>query len=94
MPKKRKSGGRKGGSKGQKGKIQCAKCGRVVPSDKAKKISKWVSLVEPQIARELRQSGAYIPRQRVTQSYCISCAIHLGSVKIRSREDRKPKTVF
>ncbi|MHA1916913.1 MAG: 30S ribosomal protein S26e [Candidatus Ranarchaeia archaeon] len=94
MPKKRKSGGRKGGSKGQKGRVQCAKCGRTVPSDKAKKITRWVSLVEPTIARELRQQGAIIPRQKVIENYCISCAIHTGKVKIRSRNDRKPKPLY
>ena len=94
MPKKRKSGGRKGGSKGQSGRVQCAKCGRIIPADKAKRVSRWVSLVEPTIARELRKTGSYIPRQKVIQNYCISCAVHIGQVKIRSRDDRKEKPVF
>jgi len=94
VPKKRKSGGRRGGSKGQSGTVQCAKCGRVVPTNKAKKVTRWVSLVEPSIAKELRQQGAYIPRQNVVQSYCISCAVHLGKFNIRARDERKKESIL
>jgi ribosomal protein S26 len=31
MPKKRKSGGKTGSSKGNYNKVQCSKCGRFVP---------------------------------------------------------------
>jgi len=91
LTKKRKSGGRSKGSKGKGGLVQCSACGRMVPSDKAKKQTKYVTLIDPTLARELRKEGTFIPRQRVTKSYCVSCAIHKGSVKIRSKADRKTK---
>ena len=89
MTKKRKSGGRKKGSKGKGGKTQCSSCGRLVPSDKIKKETKYVTLMDPTLARELRQEGTFIPRERRTKYYCVSCAVHKGKVKIRSKETRK-----
>ena len=91
LTKKRKSGGRSKGSKGKGGLVQCSACGRMVPSDKAKKQTKYVTLIDPTLARELRREGTFIPRQRVTKNYCVSCAVHRGSVKIRSKNDRKTK---
>jgi len=91
MTKKRKSGGRSKGSKGKGGLVQCSACGRMVPSDKAKKQTKYVTLIDPTLARELRREGTFIPRQRVTKIYCVSCAVHRGNVKIRSKADRKSK---
>ncbi|MHA1906247.1 MAG: 30S ribosomal protein S26e [Candidatus Thorarchaeota archaeon] len=89
MAKKRKSGGRKKGSSGKSKNVQCSKCGRIVPSDKAKKRTKRVSSVDPQLARELRQSGSFIPSRIVTQTYCVSCAVHTGKVQIRQESERK-----
>jgi len=89
LAKKRKSAGRAKGGAGHKGGVQCSRCGRIVPADKAKKYTKSVSSVEPQIARELRQSGAYIPVHRVTSYYCVSCAVHSGKVHIRDTRARK-----
>lgn len=89
MPKKRKSGGRSKGGKGRGGHVQCSFCGKMVPRDKAKKVTRYVSLVDFRIAKELRQQGAIIPRERVTKTACISCAVHRGLVKIRSKADRK-----
>ncbi|MEA2071725.1 MAG: 30S ribosomal protein S26e [Asgard group archaeon] len=91
MPKKRKSGGRSKGKKGKSQMVQCSKCGRMVPADKAKKRTRYISPVGPRIARELRKAGTYISKRRVTQYYCISCAVHTGRSKIRSKEDRKTK---
>ncbi len=89
MTKKRKSGGRSKGSKGKGGSVQCSSCGRQVPVDKVKKVTKYVTLIDPMLARELRREGTFIPRERVTKNYCISCAVHRGQVKIRSKKDRK-----
>lgn len=89
LAKKRKSSGRAKGGSGHKGAVQCSRCGRLVPSDKAKKFTKAVSAVEPQIARELRQQGSYIPVHRVTSYYCISCAVHSGKMNIREHSERK-----
>ena len=89
MPKKRKSRGRAKGGKGRSELIHCDGCGCLVPRDKVKKVTRWVSLVDPSLAKELKAQGAYIPRERVTKYYCVSCAVYRGIVKVRSREERK-----
>jgi small subunit ribosomal protein S26e len=61
----------------------------MVPADKAKKFTKRVSSVDPQLARELRAQGSYIETRRLTSYYCISCAIHSGKLQIRQQVDRK-----
>ena len=68
--------------------IQCSNCGRPVPRDKAKRDTQWISLVDSSLARELRSKGTYIARQRVVKFYCVSCAVHFGLSKVRSRDER------
>ncbi len=89
MGKKRKSGGRSKGSSGRSKSVQCTKCGRIVPVDKAKKFTKNVSSVDPQLARELRQQGSYIQTRRITSYFCVSCAVHSGKIQIRQASERK-----
>ncbi|KPV65039.1 MAG: 30S ribosomal protein S26e [Candidatus Bathyarchaeota archaeon BA1] len=89
MPVKRKSRGRSKGGKGRGSHVQCSMCGELVPRDKAKKLSRRVSLVDPVLAKELRQRGAYIPSRFDTKYYCVSCAVHRGVVKVRAREERR-----
>ncbi len=91
MPYKRKSRGRSKGGKGKSAIVQCSMCGELVPRDKAKKVSKRVSLIDPTLARELKQKGAYIADRVDTRYYCISCAVHRGLVKVRSREERRSR---
>lgn len=71
--------------------MQCCQCGELVPRDKAKKVSRRVTLIEPVLARELRQKGAYIPSRFDTRYYCVSCAVHRGIVKVRARDERKAR---
>jgi small subunit ribosomal protein S26e len=89
MPKKRTSGGRSKGGKGRSGMTQCSFCGAQVPRGKAKKVTKYTSLVEPRLLKELRESGAQIARYQTTKTLCISCAVHRGVVKIRGKAERK-----
>ncbi|MFQ5762874.1 MAG: 30S ribosomal protein S26e [Candidatus Bathyarchaeia archaeon] len=89
MTKKRKSRGRAKGGKGRSDAIQCTSCGSLVPRDKAKKVTSWVSFVDPALAKELRSQGAFIPRDSVIKYYCVSCAVHRGIVKVRAREARR-----
>jgi small subunit ribosomal protein S26e len=89
VARKRKSGGRSKGKAGNTGTVQCSKCGRIIPADKAKKYTKRVSVVDPQLARELRAQGSYIHTRRTTQYYCVSCAVHAGKVQIRQASDRR-----
>ena len=91
MPKKRKSGGRTGSSGGRDGTVSCAKCGRLVPRGKAKRVTKFVSLVDGTIGKELRDSGAIVPRRQESSWYCISCAIHTHKVHIRASGDRNKR---
>jgi small subunit ribosomal protein S26e len=92
VPVKRKSRGRSKGGKGKGSQVQCCQCGELVPRDKAKKVSRRVTLIEPILARELRQKGAYIPARVDTRYYCVSCAVHRGVVKVRARNDRRVRT--
>ncbi|MEM2111649.1 MAG: 30S ribosomal protein S26e [Candidatus Bathyarchaeia archaeon] len=89
MPIKRKSRGRSKGQKGRSDVVQCSSCGGLVPRDKAKKSTRRITLVDPVLAKELRQKGAYMPGRFETQYYCVSCAVHRGLVKVRAKEERK-----
>ncbi|MEM3737421.1 MAG: 30S ribosomal protein S26e [Candidatus Bathyarchaeia archaeon] len=89
MGKKRKSRGRAKGGKGRSEPVQCSSCGSLVPRDKAKKVTKWVTFVDQALAKELRSQGAFIPRESVTKYYCVSCAVHRGVVKVRARDLRR-----
>lgn len=89
VPKKRTSRGRSKGGKGRSTLIQCTNCSRWVPRDKAKTVTSRLSLVEPQLARELREAGTYISAPTVVKKYCVSCAVHFGVVKVRSSSDRR-----
>ena len=94
MTKKRKSGGRAGGSKGSTGSISCSNCGTHVPKDKAKKKTGRITLVEPTLAKELRAAGTYIASQKTTKYYCVSCAVHYGLVKVRAKDERRRRTKY
>ena len=89
MGKKRKSGGRSKGGKGNIGKVQCSSCRRLVPRDKAKRKTTYKTLVDYAIGKELRQQGTQIARMPYVRYFCISCAIHRHQVKIRSSSERK-----
>ena len=58
------------------------------------KILKWycLSLVEHQLAKELRAQGTYIASPKILKWYCISCAIHFKILKIRSSSKRREHT--
>ncbi len=92
MPKKRKSGGRSKGGQGRSGTVQCSFCGAQVPRDKAKRITRYTSLVESRLLKELQDQGAQIARYRTTRYLCVSCAVHRGVVKVRGKDDRKTRT--
>ena len=64
MPSKRASRGRRKGGKGSSGTIQCVNCAGTVPKDKAKKVTSRLSLVEHQLAKELRAQGHTLLHQK------------------------------
>jgi len=90
MPKKRKSRGRHKGGKGKEYIVQCDLCGALIPRSKAVRITKPLSIIDPQLARELKAKGAVLPTYLVTRTLCIRCAIHRGVIKIRAEKERKP----
>jgi len=89
LTKKRKSGGRSKGNKGAAGKVTCDGCSRQIPRDKAKKRTKFRSPVDSVIYKELRKTGAAIPRIETRVYYCVNCAVHRGISNIRAKKDRK-----
>jgi small subunit ribosomal protein S26e len=89
MPVKRKSRGRAKGSKGKGALVQCQGCGQQVPRDKAKRVSRRISLVDSLLYKELKQKGTYIASSTETRYYCVSCAVHRGVVKVRSKSERR-----
>ncbi|MFQ5999744.1 MAG: 30S ribosomal protein S26e [Candidatus Bathyarchaeia archaeon] len=91
MPVKRKSRGRSKGGKGKSGLVQCCSCGELVPRDKAKRVSRRVSMVDSALYRELRQKGTYVASRTETRYYCVSCAVHRGVVKVRAKGERKQR---
>lgn len=90
MARKRKSRGRtKGKKRGRSGNVYCSACGARVPRDKAKKVTRWISVVEPALAKELKTMGAQISSRRNVKYYCISCAVYHGIVKVRAKRERR-----
>jgi len=72
--------------------VQCSYCGGLVPRDKAKRVTRWTSLVDYRLMKELRDQGARIARTKTTKYLCISCAVHRGVVKVRGKEERKSRS--
>ena len=60
-----------------------------MPRDKAIKVTKPVSLVDPQLAKDLIKQGALIFRRIVTKNYCVKCAISKRVVKVRAKDERR-----
>ncbi len=89
MPFKRKSRGRAKGAKGKEPMVQCDNCGAYVPRSKIQRVTRRVSLVSKDLAKELKQQGVYLAENVITKNLCISCAIHYGILKVRPREERK-----
>jgi small subunit ribosomal protein S26e len=89
MPQKRKSRGRSKGGKGRGSFVQCSQCGSLVPRDKAKRQTRYKSLVDSSLAKELRAQGTMFVRPKITRWFCVSCAIHRGVRKVRSKASRR-----
>jgi len=72
MPKKRKSGGKTGSSKGNYKKVQCTKCGRFVARSKAKAVTRRTNLVDSRMYGELKKAGTIIMGGQNKKYYCIN----------------------
>lgn len=86
---KRKNRGRKKGSSGRKSRVQCSSCGAMIPRDKAKRVTRFVSVVDRRIAEELRKKGTYLPRRKITKFYCVKCSVHHHIASPRQQEKRQ-----
>lgn len=89
MPKKRKSGGKTGSSKGNFGKVQCVNCGRFVARSKAKAVTRRTNLVDSRMFGELKKSGTIIMGGSTKAYYCISCSIHKRMYAQRAKDERR-----
>ena len=89
LPKKRKSSGKTGSSKGKYKNVQCTKCGRQVPRSKAKVVRRRTNLVDGRMHKELKETGTIIISGSVRKYLCISCAVHSGLVSQRAEDKRK-----
>ena len=89
MPKKRKSGGKTGSSKGNYSKVQCTKCGRFVARSKAKAVTRRTNLVDARMYGELKKTGTIIMGGQNKKYYCISCAVHSHQISQRDKNLRK-----
>jgi len=94
LTKKRKNGGHRGSDQGRAVSVPCSNCGKLTPRGKAKKVTRYISLVDGQIGKELREAGAIVPREKSTEWLCISCAIHSHSIRIRPNDDRKKRESY
>jgi len=72
MPKKRKSGGKTGSSKGNYSKVQCTKCGCFVARSKAKAVTRRTNLVDSRMYGELKKAGTIIMGGQNKKYYCIN----------------------
>lgn len=89
MPKKRRSGGMTGSSKGNYGKVQCTNCGKIVARSKAKAVTRRTSLVDARMFGELKKTGTIIMGGETKKYYCISCAVHTHQISQRAKNERK-----
>ncbi len=92
MPKKRRNRGRNLKNSGHEKTVQCYKCHRLVPADKAIKVTVWTSPIQGSVAKDLEKKGAYVSKRLETRYYCISCAIFYGIVSPRKEEERKVRS--
>ena len=106
MPSKRRNNGRGKKNKGHSDTVHCYNCGRVVPKDKSIKRFNIRKMVDASSKRDIEEATAYpgtlqtyhldrifaLPKLYMKLYYCVSCAIHLRIVRVRSTENRKLRT--
>jgi len=95
MPVKRRNHGRSKKNRGHVNFIRCDHCTCAVPKDKAIKRFQIKSLIEAAAHEDVRTATIYeeyeVPKFFHKNQYCISCAVHLKTVRSRSAWARKER---
>lgn len=94
--KKRRNNGRSKKNRGITVSHKCSNCFRLVPKDKAVIKHKVQNLIEAAALDDVKMATVFddfdIPKLRYKLTYCISCAVHLRIVRVRSVWMRKIRT--
>lgn len=95
MPKKRRNGGRNKKGRGHTVTLRCTNCGKCVPKDKAVKRFTVRNMVDASSLRDIKENCAIpeysMPKLFNKLQYCISCAIHHRTVRVRNVSIRKSR---
>ncbi|KAM0686679.1 ribosomal protein S26E [Conglomerata obtusa] len=93
MTQKRKNHGRAKKNCGHTDFLRCDNCHRAIPKDKAIKRFQMRNIIEAAAGDDLKLATIYeafdIPKVYNKVIYCISCAVHNRTVRVRSAENRK-----